>query len=154
MLHFATHAAVSGQVKGQHEPGLVLTPPAAATEKDDGYLTASEVATLKLRADWVILSACNTAASGSEDSDRLSGLAAAFFYAGARSLLVSQWAVESGAAVKLTVKAVDELASNPSIGRSEARRRSMAAYVKDAKPEEAQPLYWAALGPRRRRGSG
>jgi CHAT domain-containing protein len=57
---------------------------------DDGYLSASEVATLKLDADWVILSACNTAAGGAQGAEALSGLARAFIYAGARALLVSQ----------------------------------------------------------------
>ena len=63
MLHFATHGALSGQVRGSIEPGLVLTPPAAATPADDGYLTSSEISGLKLNADWVVLSACNTAGS-------------------------------------------------------------------------------------------
>jgi CHAT domain-containing protein len=67
ILHFATHGALTGQVQGAAEPGLILTPPAAGTtdaralERDDGYLSASEIAALKLDADWVILSACNTA---------------------------------------------------------------------------------------------
>ncbi len=89
VLHFATHGALSGEIDGNGEPGLVLTPPATATPTDDGYLSASEVATLKLDADWVILSACNTAAGATDSAEALSGLARAFFYAGARSLLVS-----------------------------------------------------------------
>ncbi len=53
-------------------------------------LTASEIATLDLDADWVILSACNTAAAdGTPGAEGLSGMAKAFFYAGARALLVS-----------------------------------------------------------------
>lgn len=64
VVHFATHGALSGQLSGNGEPGLLLTPPDKATEIDDGYLSASEIAALKLDADWVILSACNTAASG------------------------------------------------------------------------------------------
>ena len=80
--------------KAGAEPGLILTPPGEATPEDDGYLSASEIAGLKLDADWVILSACNTAAGGAEGAEALSGLARAFFYAGARSLLVSHWAVE------------------------------------------------------------
>jgi hypothetical protein len=63
------------------EPALVLAPPPEATREDDGLLTASKFATLKLNADWVVLSACNTAASdGTPDADGLSGLAKAFFY--------------------------------------------------------------------------
>src|SRR5262249_24119989 len=67
IVHFATDGALNGQVRGTAEPGLILTPPPKGTndqqalERDDGFLTASEIATLKLDADWVILSACNTA---------------------------------------------------------------------------------------------
>ncbi len=66
IVHFATHSALAGQISGNSEPGLLLTPPAAPSAEDDGYLTASEIAGLKLDADWVILSACNTAAGGVE----------------------------------------------------------------------------------------
>jgi CHAT domain-containing protein len=67
------------------EPALVLTLPEKPTKLDDGLLTASEVAQLKLNADWVVLSACNTAAGDKPGAEALSGLARAFFYAGRRS---------------------------------------------------------------------
>ena len=86
MVHFATHGVLAGQLDGTHEPGLILTPPDKATEEDDGYLSASEIATLKLDADWVILSACNTAAGAATSAEALSGLARAFIYAQARAL--------------------------------------------------------------------
>ena len=44
MVHFATHGVLAGQLDGTHEPGLILTPPDKATEEDDGYLSASEIA--------------------------------------------------------------------------------------------------------------
>ena len=73
VLAFATHAVVAGELKGLAEPALVLTPPEVGTEEDDGLLTASEVASLKLDADWVILSACNTAApDGTPGAEALS----------------------------------------------------------------------------------
>jgi hypothetical protein len=84
--------ALTGQVQGLAEPGLILTPPPKGTsdpkalERDDGFLTASEITTLKLDADWVVLSACNTAGPQDEGAEALSGLARAFFYAGARAL--------------------------------------------------------------------
>ena len=109
VLHFATHGLVSGELKGLAEPALVLTPPERATPEDDGLLTASEVAELRLDADWVILSACNTAAGAGADyggDEALSGLARSFFFAGARSLLVSHWPVRSDAAVELTTRAL------------------------------------------------
>jgi CHAT domain-containing protein len=108
-VHFASHGALTGQVQGSAEPGLILTPPEKGTshialERDDGYLTASEITALKLDADWVILSACNTAGGADENAEALSGTARAFFYAGARALLVSHWEVGSDAAVKLITK--------------------------------------------------
>lgn len=60
MVHFATHVLLAGKLDAAHEPGL--TPPNKATEEDDGYLSTSEIAALKRDTDWVILSACNTAA--------------------------------------------------------------------------------------------
>src|SRR5262249_51179223 len=83
VIHFATHGLVAGDLSGLAEPALVLTPPEVPTEADDGLLTASEVAALKLDADWVVLSACNTAAGSGEGAEALSGLARAFFYAAA-----------------------------------------------------------------------
>ena len=127
------------------EPALVLTPPAVASEADDGLLTASEIARfLNLDADWVILSACNTAAGDKPGAEGLSGLAKAFFYAGARALLVSHWSVQSEAAVKLTTRMLTEAAENPGIARAEALRRSMLALMDDPENEHfAHPLFWA-----------
>jgi CHAT domain-containing protein len=143
ILHFATHGALAGQVSDNAEPGLLLTPPSKPTEIDDGYLSASEVAGLKLNADWVILSACNTAAGGVDGAEALSGLARAFFYAGARAVLVSHWAVYSDAAVKLITGAVKRMANDESIGRAQAMRQSMLAMIDKGDPREAHPAYWA-----------
>jgi len=143
MIHFATHGLVAGQIGDGSEPGLLLTPPKTATEVDDGYLSASEIAALKLDADWVILSACNTAAGGAEGAESLSGLARAFFYAGARALLVSHWSVDSDATVKLITGAVSRMAADKSVGRAEAMRRSMLALIDNGEPIEAHPAYWA-----------
>jgi CHAT domain-containing protein len=127
------------------EPALLFSPPAQATEEDDGLLTASEITQLKLDADWVVLSACNTAAAGSDKpgAEALSGLARAFFYAGARALLVSHWAVNSNATVKLITKAFDEIKADPMIGRAEALRRSMLHMIDNGSLYEAHPSYWA-----------
>jgi len=125
------------------EPGLLLTLPDTPSEEDDGYLTASEIAALKLDADWVILSACSTAAGGATGAEALSGLARAFFYAQARALLVSHWEVDSDATVKLITGAVSEIARHKRVGRAEALRRAMLALIAKGKPEEAHPAYWA-----------
>jgi CHAT domain-containing protein len=130
---------------GLAEPALVLTPPQEASPDNDGLLTASKIATLKLDADWVVLSACNTAAAdGAPDAEGLSGLAKAFFYAGARSILVSHWSVVSKATVKLITDAFAELQKNPEIGRAEALHRAELAMLDPNNPPEfAHPLVWA-----------
>jgi CHAT domain-containing protein/tetratricopeptide (TPR) repeat protein len=144
VIDFATHGLVAGEVSGLSEPALVLSLPDKPTAEDDGLLTASRIAKLNLDADWAVLSACNTAAGDRPGAEGLSGLARAFFYAGARSLLVSHWPVESEAAVKLTTGAFAELAKNPQIGRAEALRRSMRARIANpSSVHNADPSSWA-----------
>jgi CHAT domain-containing protein len=143
IIHLATHGAIAGDLSGTSEPGLILTPPDKASELDDGYLSASEIAALKIDADWVILSACNTAAGDTKGAEALSGLARAFFYAGARSLLVSHWEVDSQSTVKLITKAIAELKADPKMGRAEALRRSMLSLITTGSEYEAHPAFWA-----------
>jgi CHAT domain-containing protein/Tfp pilus assembly protein PilF len=144
VVAFATHGLISGELVGLAEPALVLTPPVEATSEDDGLLTASKIAGLKLDADWVVLSACNTAAGdGTPDADGLTGLAKAFFHAGARALLVSHWRVNSEAAARLTTGAFTELAQDPSIGPAEALRRSMMRMLDT--PLFSHPQMWATF---------
>ncbi len=144
VVYFATHGLVAGDVKGLAEPSLALTLPAQSSEFDDGLLTASEVARLKLHADWVVLSACNTIAGGKPGAEALSGLARAFFYAGARALLVTHWNISSLAAVPLVTKTFNIMA-NEGVGRAEALRRSMLALMNDDSDNgiNAYPAYWA-----------
>jgi len=148
IVHFATHGLLAGEMgqlsAAKAEPALVLTPPAVASENDDGLLTASEIAGLKLDADWVVMSACNTAAAGAESAEALSGLARAFFYAGARALLVSHWPVNSYAATMLTSRTFAELSKDRTIGRSEGLRRATVALMDDRdRPWAAHPSVWA-----------
>jgi CHAT domain-containing protein/tetratricopeptide (TPR) repeat protein len=143
VVYFATHGLVAGDVKGVAEPSLALSVPAKPTEEDDGLLKASEVAQLKLNADWVVLSACNTIAGDKPGAEALSGLARAFFYAGARALLVSHWAVASDAATRLTTNAFATMAADPTLGRAEAMRRTMLAFLDDKSSiENAYPAVW------------
>jgi CHAT domain-containing protein len=144
VVYFATHGLVAGDMKGLGESSLALTIPDQPSDLDDGLLTATEVAQLKLNADWVVLSACNTAAGDKPGAEALSGLARAFFYAGARALLVSHWAVDSDAASRISTTTFDILKKEPSAGRADALRRAMLSYMNNAgDPWNAYPALWA-----------
>jgi CHAT domain-containing protein len=143
ILALATHGLVAGEIDGAGEPGLVFTPPAEPSEQDDGFLTASEVAALRLNADWVILSACNTASGdGSEGAPGLSGLARAFFYAGARTLLASHWPVRDDVGARLTVRTVALEREQPALSRAEAFQRAMRE-IRGETAQDASGATWA-----------
>ena len=148
VVYFATHALVAGEVekfaKVKAEPALVLSIPDKPTEDDDGLLRASDVAMLKMNADFVVLSACNTAAGDKPGAEALSGLARAFFYAGAKSLVVSHWEVDSDATVELMDGLFEALKTNPRLSHAEALQASMLRMIADSsKPQWAQPMFWA-----------
>ena len=145
IVHIATHGTLSGQVSGTNQPGLIFTPPTKASKSDDGYLSAEEIASLQLDADWVILSACNTAAGDSvnEGTEALSGLARGFFYAGARALLVSHWEVDSQATVKLITAAINSISGNNSVGPAEALRKAMLKLATGKNAANNHPSRWA-----------
>jgi CHAT domain-containing protein len=97
-------------------------------------------------ADWVVLSACNTASAEKPGAEALSGLARAFFYAGARSLVVSNWEVNSESTVELMTGMFAALAANPKLSHGEALQKSMLAMIDNPEhPDWADPKYWAAF---------
>ena len=104
---------------------------------------ASEIAQLKLDADWVVLSACNTAAEDKPGAEALSGLARAFFYSGARSLIVSHWNVDDEAAAKLMIGTFRAFSRDAKLSHAEALRQSILAMIDTAKSDvEADPRLW------------
>jgi len=146
-LHLATHGFTSEESGETAEPGLVFTPPSEAQPQDDGYLVASEVVALDPRlAERVILSACKTASpSGKPGEASLSGLAQAFFYAGAQSLSVSHWPVFDDIALLLTVGALE--AAQAGKPRAEALQAAMRAVRQDPDLDldAAYPAVWASF---------
>ena len=141
---FSTHGLLASEAAGLSEPGLVLTPPEEAAPIDDGFLSASEAAQLELTADFVVLSACNTAGSdGRPGGQGLSGLARAFFYAGARSLLVSHWAVSDRATTRLITETFAAMDERDIGGRARALQSAMLEVRSNR--AWAHPAYWAAF---------
>lgn len=153
VVMFATHGLVPGELDGLSQPALALSAPQVSGSGGDGLLTQDEILTLKLNADWVVLSACNTASGEGAGSEAVSGLGRAFFYAGARALLVSNWPVETEASRTLMTELFRRQAGNAAIGKAEALRQAMAAMIdgpgkldgKTGKPvfSYAHPLFWA-----------
>ncbi|MCP5195659.1 MAG: CHAT domain-containing protein [Gammaproteobacteria bacterium] len=142
IIAFATHALLPGELDCLTEPALALTPQAG---ENNGLLGASAIANLKLDAEWVLLSACNTAGTGGGRlrGEGLSGLATAFFYAGTRALLASHWYVVSEPTVFLTTHTFDAYQKSPGMGRAEALRRAQLALLEQ--PNMAHPIFWAAF---------
>ena len=148
VISFATHAIVAGEIEGVTEPALVLSPGQDEHNPwNDGLLTASEISNLTLDANLVILSACDTAASDGHASGRgLSGLADAFFFAGTRSLAVTQWAVASTIAQHLGAGLISRTMASESTGVAEGLREAMLDYIATAKQDYlANPRFWAAF---------
>ena len=145
-LAFATHGFLADEVQNVREPSLMLALKPNAKDRFDGILTATEVALLRLDADLVILSACNTgSADGRPSAETFSGLTQAFLTAGARNLMVSHWPVVSGAAVRLSVETTRGVLSG-----AQSLPRSLQAAVQAlrqdaATPIEAHPAYWGAF---------
>lgn len=145
LLYFATHGLLPGELRCQAEPGLVLSPPGGqATRRDhDGLLDASEIAAMKLNADLVVLSACNTAGGGRLGGEALTGLAESFFFAGARSLVVSHWQVPSAATAQLMGTMFGRLGPELKGGASAALKEAQAQMISQQKT--AHPFFWAAF---------
>ena len=151
---FATHGLVAGDLDGLDEPALALSAPEVTGEQDDdGLLTMSEILALKLDADWVVLSACNTAAAEGAGAEAISGLGRAFFYAGTRSLLASSWPVETTSARALTTQLFKRQRAQPDLTQAQALRAAMIALIDGsgyADPATdrpvfsyAHPIFWA-----------
>ncbi|KAB2883579.1 MAG: CHAT domain-containing protein [Albidovulum sp.] len=144
VILFATHGLMTGE-SGTAAPGLVLTPPEQATPDDDGLLTAAEIATFDLSARLIVLSACNTAAGETQAADGLSGIARAFFHAGAHAVLVTQWSVYSDAALRVSTGLLSDFASSGFAESAQSLRRTQLAILEDPASDvlRQHPSYWA-----------
>ncbi|MCX5855084.1 MAG: CHAT domain-containing protein [Deltaproteobacteria bacterium] len=153
IIAFATHALVPGDLDGLDQPALALSAPGITGDQEDGLLTMAEIMKLKLDADWVILSACNTGAADGAGAEAISGLGRAFFYAGTRAILASMYPVETTSAKKLVTQLFELQKKDRTLTRARALQESMLELINSPGlidensgkivASYAHPLFWA-----------
>lgn len=147
MLAFATHGVLAGEISGVSEPGLVLSPEHVSGGLVGGYLPLSDIMAMRLDADMVILSACNTGgADGRPRAEAMSGLARGFIAAGARQLMVTLWAIPSDPTTRLTTGTVTALQSHGEGSWPKAMRSSILMMIDNpVTAADRHPVSWAAF---------
>jgi len=152
VLVFATHSLVAGDLDGLAQPAQALSAPSVTGEPGDGLLTVSEILGLRLNADWVVLSACNTASGDGAGAEAISGLGRAFFYAGSKALLVTGWPVETGSARLLTTTLFARQKQHDIAAGAEALRQASLFLIDEGGHRDvagrlqfsyAHPIFWA-----------
>ncbi len=136
-FHFATHGYFDEEQNWRS--GIVLSLNSASTE--DGVLQAQEIMKLKLSADMVTLSACQSGLGTVVAGEGVMGLSRAFLYAGAQSLVVSLWNVNDAATAELMKTFYGNL--NRGIHRAEALRQAKLKLMRSGSAAWRHPYYWA-----------
>lgn len=157
VLHFASHALLPAELKCIAEPAIVTSTPPGAKDASGALLTTSAIIGLDLDADTVILSACNSAGPQGPAGESLSGLARAFFFAGARSLLATHWSINDQATAYLVIETLKRAKAGSVPGVAVATTDGMADALRSAQlavldgagstlpAEIAHPFYWGAF---------
>jgi len=147
VVAFATHGLMPGELPGISKPALAMA--ANADERESPLLELDDVLGLRLNAQWVLLSACNTAA-GEQGGAAMSGLVRGFFFAGARSVLATHWAVDSESAAALSTATFKAQANAAKAGggaasRTESLRQAQLAMIDGTlgAGRWSHPFYWA-----------
>jgi CHAT domain-containing protein len=139
IVAFATHGLIPGDFPNLEEPALALS--ASDGNAETGLLTLSDILGLKMDADWVVLSACNTAAGDGAGAEAVSGLGRGFFYAGSRALLVTHWPVETRSARLLVTQTFERYANTPNMSRAEALKQASLAVMQSSAESGGKPLF-------------
>jgi CHAT domain-containing protein len=148
ILHFATHALLPAELRCQDQPAIVTSAPPNARSAAGALLTAGDIVGLNLDANVIILSACNSGGPGNSTSgESLSGLARAFFFAGARSMLVTHWSINDQTSAFLVADTLRRLAANEDGGLAGDLRAAQLGLLdragKDLPAQLAHPFFWA-----------
>lgn len=135
-IHFATHSLIDEQYPSRSAVVLTL----AEDPDEDGLLDVNEISELDLDCDLVVLSACQTGRGQLHSGEGILGLSRAFLYAGARSLVVSQWNVSDISTARLMKAFYERLAGN---AENAAALREAKLQMLQAGGETRHPHYWA-----------
>jgi CHAT domain-containing protein len=156
VVHFATHGLLPNDLSCLTEPSIMVSNPPNLPDAGRAFLTSSAILRLRMDADLVILSACNTAGpagggSSDQSAEALSGLARAFFVAGARGLLATHWLANDVAATVLMTRmlAIQNGTEPGTAGLSSAQalQRAQLGLIEASAGgiSLAHPYYWAAF---------
>ena len=137
MVHFSTHGYVN-EMRPRFS-GLVLSLPTSTTNSpaEDGLLSSYEIFNLKLNADLVVLSACETGLGKEVKGEGLMSLTRAFMYAGTPSVVVSLWNVNDESAADLMIRFYRNLKTG--MNKGEALRQAQLETIRD----NGFPFFWA-----------
>ena len=140
IVHFATHSLLNNEHPDLS--GIVLSLVDRQGNARDGFLRIQDIYNLRLRAELVVLSACQTAIGKSIPGEGLMGMARAFLYAGTRQVVASLWPVDEKATMELMTEFYRQLLQN---GRppAEALRRAQQALASTTRWHA--PYYWAGF---------
>jgi len=142
VIHLATHGVIDNrQPLYSH---LLLTKTEGDAE-NDGRLEAGQIMNMNLHADLAVLSACETADGRIAPGEGIIGLSWAFFVAGTRATLVSQWKINSESTSQLMTSFYANRASKPSEVVRNANALRVAALTMIKTPRFSHPFYWAGF---------
>ncbi len=145
IVHFATHALLPTELgQCQTEPAILTSTPPGAPSAGAGFLGVGDIENLKLDADLVVLSACDTAGPGNGAGESLSGLARAFFLAGTRGMLVTHWAAADIAAMRLMTGALAPGAGGATEDTAQALRSAQLRMIDTAGGGADTPMLMSA----------
>jgi CHAT domain-containing protein len=152
ILHFATHAMLPTDLKCRQLPTMLVSLPPGGTDLGDVFFDTGEILKLKLNADMVVLSACNTSSQGDSGAsgESLSGLAQAFFLSGARGLVVSHWLAADQTTVALMGTLYKQVATRK-VDTANALRIAQMEMLQRAGKEAnfpvifSHPLFWSVF---------
>jgi hypothetical protein len=137
VLYFATHGYLP---ESNGCTGAALVTSLGNGSESDGLLDVTKIPQLRLDAEMVVLSACNTGRTNGGGAEALGGLVTTFVEAGARNVVVSNWAVETNATEQL----MTSMFSTKGVSQAEALAKAERALM-NSPDERSHPYYWAAF---------